>query len=225
MAMITIETENTVLAETRPTAGRSHGCNGIGAKRANADIPADEILAELDRIVASADFRASERNRRVLQYVVRCALEGRESEINAHAIATRVYGRAETFNPLKDPIVRIEMARLRRDLELYYLKSGARNPLRLAIPKGRYLPKVTRAAAADVRMTGASASPFLVSVLRTSLLAWSGAPEAGAAWQDLLLADPNLLANLQSSVVREVGDEEVAKLIVEGVLRAARRNA
>jgi hypothetical protein len=221
--MITIETENTVLAGTRPTAGRSHGYNGVAAGRTSADIPREEILAELDRIVASADFRASERNRRVLQYVVRCALEGREAEINAHAIATRVYGRAETFDSLKDPIVRIEMARLRRDLEMYYLKSGARNPLRLSIPKGRYLPKVTRAATADFPTTGVSASPFLVSVLRTSLLAWSGSP-AAAAWQDLLLAAPNLLVNLQSSVAREIGDEEVTKLVVEGVLRAARRN-
>ena len=118
------------------------------------------------------------------------------------------------------------MARLRRDLELYYLKSGARNPLRLSIPKGRYLPKVTRALAHAATMPsgGSTASPFLVSVLRTSLLAWSGAPNAAAAWQDLLLADPNLLANLQTSVVREVGDDEVAGLIVEGVLRAARRS-
>jgi hypothetical protein len=222
--MITIETENTVRAETCPTAGRSHGYNGVAAGRTSADIPREEILAELDRIVASADFRASERNRRVLQYVVRCALEGREAEINAHAIATRVYGRPETFNSLKDPIVRIEMARLRRDLEMYYLKSGARNPLRLSIPKGRYLPKVTQASTrGEALSAGGTAHPFLVSVLRTSLLAWSGSPAAAAAWQDLLLADPNLLANLHGAVLREVGDEEVTKLVVEGVLRAARR--
>ena len=79
---------------------------------------------------------------------------------------------------------------------------------------------------AEGNLPGVStASPFLISVLRTSLLAWSGAPAAAAAWQDLLLADPNLLANLQTSVVSEVGDDEVAKLIVEGVLRAARRTA
>jgi len=189
-----------------------------------AGVSHEEIQSELNRIIGSQDFPASERNRRVLEYVVRCALEGRESDINAYAIATRVYGRPEKFDPLKDPIVRIEMARLRRDLELYYLKSGARNPLRLSIPRGRYLPQVTRHRGNETAPASASSSPFLVSVLRASLLAWSGAERpAAAAWQDLLLSEPNLLANLHGAVLREVGDEEVTKLIVEGVLRAARR--
>lgn len=220
--MITIKTENTLLREKyAPTTSSLHSTTG----RANGEIPADEILAELDRIVGSADFRASERNRRVLQYLVRCALEGRELDITAYKIATHVYGRPETFNALKDPIVRIEMARLRRDLEMYYLKSGRANPLRLNIPKGRYVPTLTRAGEAGAEPGDAStASPFLLSVLRAALCACSGAgAAAAAAWQDLLLADPNLLANLQDSVRREVGDEEVTRLIVEGVLRAARQ--
>lgn len=166
-----------------------------------------EILAELDRIVTSSDFCASELNRRVLQYLVRCALERRDGEMDAYHIATRVYGRSAAFDSLKDPIVRIEMARLRRDLELYYLKSGAANPLRLSVPKGRYLPQVTRAAVrGGDGADGATVNTFLVSVLRASLLVWSGAPAAAAAWQDLLLSDPNLLANLQASVAREIGD-------------------
>jgi hypothetical protein len=103
------------------------------------------------------------------------------------------------------------------------LKGGGGRALRISIPKGAYFPQVTRATPSPTMADGAPASPFLVAVLRTSLLAWSGAPNAAAAWQDLLLADPNLLANLQTSVIREVGDDEVAKLIVEGVLRAARR--
>lgn len=218
--MINMENVRTVVGidgAATPRLGRARSGFGDG-------VSSEEILAELNRIVTSDDFRASERNRRVLEYVVRCGLEEREADINAYAIATRVYGRPESFNPIKDPIVRIEMARLRRDLELYYLKSGAGNPLRLSIPKGRYLPKVTRASGpGEAKSASAPASPFLVSVLRTSLLAWSGASEAPAAWQDLLLADPNLLANLHGAVLREVGDEEVAKLIVEGVLRAARR--
>jgi len=184
----------------------------------------EEIQRELERIVDSKDFPASKRNRGALQYIVRCALEGREAEITAYAIATRVYGRPETFNPLRDPIVRIEIARLRRDLELYYLKSGARNPLRISIPKGRYLPWVTRHGEPKLSRESATCSPFLVSVLRTALLAWSGLKsEASAAWQDVLRAEPSQLANLHGTVLREIGDEEVTRLIVEGVLQAARK--
>lgn len=185
-----------------------------------------EIQCELERILDSKDFPASERNRRTLQYIVRCALEGRAAEISAYAIATRVYGRPKTFNSCKDPIVRIEVARLRRDLELYYLKSGARNPLRLSVPKGGYLPWVARHGGLESSREPAPSSPFLVSVLRAALLAWSGAQrEASAAWQDLLLAEPSLLADLHGTVLREIGNEEVTRLIVEGVLHSARQTA
>lgn len=186
-------------------------------------ISAAEIREELERIIGSADFPASARNRRVLQYIVQCALQDRREEATALNIATRVYGRPKSFNPCKDPIVRIEMTRLRRDLETYYLKSGRGNALRISIPRGGYFPEVSRPVSGEVSPAAAQASPFLVSVLRVSLNAWSGAHDAAAAaWQDLLLSDPNLPANLQEAVLREVGDEDLARLIVEGVLRAAR---
>jgi len=223
--MINVENISAVAENEKTGAPRGDRYPSVSSGAFGDGVSPEEIRRELDRIIESKDFPASERNRRVLQYVVRCGLEGRASEISAHAIATRVYGRPENFNPLKDPIVRIEMARLRRDLELYYLKSGASSPLRLGIPKGRYLPQVTRVARSGGGSAagGVAASPFLVSVLRASLRAWSGAPDAAAAWQDLLLADPDLLANLQGAVHHEVADKEVTDLIVEGVLRAARR--
>jgi hypothetical protein len=189
-------------------------------------IPAAEVSAELDRIVGSDEFPASERNKRVLRHVVQCSLEGREEKITAYDIATHVYGRPEDFNAVKDPIVRIEMSRLRRDLELYYLKGGRHNPLRLSIPKGGYFPHVIRTAEKEAPApTGsATASPFLVTVLRAALSALGGRQEeAASAWQELLRANPSLVGNLHQSVARETGDEEVTRLIVDGVLRAAGR--
>jgi hypothetical protein len=106
---------------------------------ATGDLAAD-ARAELGRVLASADFPASERNRRFLAYVVEMELEGRIEEINAKSVATLVFGRRASFDPNKDPIVRIEAGKLRRDLETYYLKSGRHNPLRLSIPRGGYRP-------------------------------------------------------------------------------------
>ena len=222
--MINLENANTLVTAsesserlTRSVWTRRPGNFGEG-------LPVEEIRRELSLMLASADFTASERNRRVLQYVVECALQERVQDISAYHIATRVYGRGEKFDAVKDPIVRIEISRLRRDLEMYYLKAGRLSPLRFSIPKGRYFPKVARVVPVRPTSDKASASPFLVSVLRASLCAWSGAQDAAAAaWQDLLLADPALLENLHASVIREVGDEEVTKMIVEGVLRAARK--
>lgn len=190
------------------------------------DISAEEIRAELGCIIGSSDFRASERNRRVLQYLVECALQGRGEDVSAYHIATRIYGRPKNFNACSDPIVRIEMAHLRRDLETYYLKGGRANALRISIPKGGYFPSATRSVPGDESCGSTPASPYLVSVLRAALRAWSGAGDAAAAaCQDLQLADPALFDNLHASVLREVGDEEVARLIVEGVLRSARQKA
>jgi hypothetical protein len=184
-------------------------------------LPAAEVLAELARVVSSPDFAASPRNRRVLQYIVRCALEGRENELTAYHIATRVYDRAPTFDPIKDPIVRIEMAKLRVDLEMYYLKSGARNPLRISIPKGSYVPRVAPAPpGADGKLAG---GPHLVAVLRAALCAWSDDREgAVSAWRDLKQADPTWPAELQACAARALEDEKVVRLVVEGALRAGR---
>lgn len=205
----------------------SAGVEPVARHRHVNGVPSEEVLAELWRITSSADFKASPRNRRVLEYLVQQLLEGRHGEIKAYHIATRVYGRPATFDPIKDPIVRIEMAKLRRDLEVYYLKSGAGNPMRISIARGRYLPQVSRVArgsrAARGKSRAAVADAFLVSVLRAALCAWSGDREgAAAAWQDLKLADPTWPANLQNGVSRPLGDEKVSRLLVEGVLRAGR---
>ena len=101
---------------------------------------AEDVSAELKRILGSRDFPATARNRKFLAYVVRKELEGAPQEITSRHVAKSVFGRRSSFDPNKDPIVRIEAGRLRRDLEVYYLKSGQSSPLRITIPKGGYRP-------------------------------------------------------------------------------------
>lgn len=104
---------------------------------------ATDIAAELQRVLDSPDFPATPRNRKFLAYVVEKELADSLQEISATLVATRVFGRGDGFDPNKDPIVRIEAGKLRRDLETYYLKSGRRNPLRIGLPKGDYRPSFT----------------------------------------------------------------------------------
>jgi hypothetical protein len=111
----------------------------LQAPAALGDLAAD-ARAELDRIVKSADFPATDRNRKFLTYVVENELAGRLEEITPILLGKRVFQRDENFDPNEDPIVRIEAGKLRRDLETYYLKAGRRNPLRISIPKGAYRP-------------------------------------------------------------------------------------
>jgi adenylate cyclase len=76
-----------------------------------------EVRESLQKVLASSAFTASIRNRRFLSYVVEETLEGRGDRIKAYSIALAAFDRNEDFNPLSDPIVRIEASRLRRSLE------------------------------------------------------------------------------------------------------------
>jgi TolB-like protein/tetratricopeptide (TPR) repeat protein len=51
-----------------------------------------------------------------------------------------VFGRDDSFDPQADPVVRLEARRLRRDLDSYYVNAGQDNAVRIAIPKGSYVP-------------------------------------------------------------------------------------
>jgi len=112
------------------------------------DFSEDEIREELKRVIASENFPATARNRKFLAYTVERALQNDSTtrRITAFDVATQVLGRRDNFNPIKDPIVRIEAARLRKDLETYYLKSGRSNPLRIEIPRGGYEAVFVRSA-------------------------------------------------------------------------------
>jgi tetratricopeptide (TPR) repeat protein/TolB-like protein len=105
----------------------------------------EEALAELERVLQSATFEATDRNKRFLKYVVSETLAGRGDRIKAYSIGTSVFGRGDGFDPLQDPIVRIEAGRLRRSLEHHYLLTpSAQGNLRIAIPKGTYVPVFER---------------------------------------------------------------------------------
>src|SRR5579862_6852217 len=101
----------------------------------------EAVKEELARILASASFERSPRHRKFLALVVSLALQGRSGEIKEVTLAVLAFDRAPgSFDPQRDPIVRVEAARLRRKLERYYLTGGAQGTIRIAMPKGHYRP-------------------------------------------------------------------------------------
>ena len=88
----------------------------------------EEVRQELSTLLGRAEFHASERNRRFLSYIVEETLQGRADRIKAYSIAIATFDRSDDFDPLTDPIVRIEASRLRRSLEHYYLTAGKVRP-------------------------------------------------------------------------------------------------
>ncbi len=101
---------------------------------------AEKIQQQLQRILASPEFQATDRQREFLQFVITETIAGRDQEIKGYTVATQVFGRKEDFDQATDPIVSIQANRLRRALERYYLVAGQQDPVRIDIPKGTYVP-------------------------------------------------------------------------------------
>ncbi|MGW8267178.1 MAG: hypothetical protein ACWGSQ_12490 [Longimicrobiales bacterium] len=98
----------------------------------------------MDRILGHRDFEATQRMREFLRFVVEETLSGRSHRLKGKTIAREVFGRGRDFDPAHDPVVRVQAGRLRRVLERYFLLGGARDPVRIDIPKGGYVPVFTR---------------------------------------------------------------------------------
>ena len=107
---------------------------------APGDLPADTVLKQLNRILASPGFSRNERLSRFLRFVVEQHLEGRDAEIKESLIAVEAFGRKPDYDPKEDSIVRSEAARLRARLAEYYASEGSGDQVVIELPKGRYTP-------------------------------------------------------------------------------------
>jgi adenylate cyclase len=86
------------------------------------------IQQQVNRILTSPEFKATDVQKSFLTFVVETALAGRSHEIKGYTVATQVFGRGEEFNQATDPIVSIQANKLRRALERYYLVAGQNDP-------------------------------------------------------------------------------------------------
>jgi len=98
------------------------------------------IASELERIAVSRGFSKAERCLRLLRYVTECALAGRGSELKEYTLAVEVFERPQSFDPRVDPVVRLEVRRLRLKLAEYYQHEGAADAVVIELPKGAYVP-------------------------------------------------------------------------------------
>jgi hypothetical protein len=80
----------------------------------------EAIRQQLDRILRSGPFHQSRRRQRFLEYLVNETLAGRGERLKGYNVALEVFDRPESFDPVTDPLVRIEAARLREKLREYY---------------------------------------------------------------------------------------------------------
>jgi len=99
-----------------------------------------KIKQQVSRILETQSFKSSNILSRFLYYIVSETLEGKEGSLKEYVIATNVLNRNTDFDPQLDAIVRIHARRLRNLLDEYYKSEGLNDPIKISIPKGRYVP-------------------------------------------------------------------------------------
>jgi len=84
-------------------------------------------------------FRATQL-RDMLLFIVRQTILNPEEPIHEFDIAYQVLGRRSDFNPLDDNIVRVQMAHLRKKLDLYFSTEGNQEDIVITVALGNYKP-------------------------------------------------------------------------------------
>jgi TolB-like protein len=111
-----------------------------------APIEGAEIEASLGRLLASALFIKAHRMRRLLQFLVKRSMAGPAQSFKEVIIGIEVFDRDPArYDPAEDPIVRVQVGRLRTRLQTYYALEGEHADVVFSIPLGSYAPTIERA--------------------------------------------------------------------------------
>lgn len=100
-----------------------------------------ELTKEIDYLFASYLFCNKPQMKRLLSYLVQHCNDDSETAFDQRAIAVECLGRGDDFDPAENPVVRIEVGRLRRLLNRFYEEEVARS-IGISIPLGQYRPVI-----------------------------------------------------------------------------------
>lgn len=107
---------------------------------------ADAIKLSLQKVLLSKDFGRAQRMRELLHFLVLQKLSGSQRETHEYAVGIEVFKRnPATYNTCNDPIVRVQVGRLRERLRAYYADAGRDDQIRFTIPVGSYMPEIAMA--------------------------------------------------------------------------------
>jgi TolB-like protein/Flp pilus assembly protein TadD len=125
--------------------------------------PDSEVRVQIERILKSKPFAASERLQRFLSWTVEQVLHGEAQNIKQFTIGQEVFDRGSAFDPRTDSIVRTEAQRLRRKLSEYYRGEGHPDSILVSFEAGSYVPIVKTRAGPHSRKRTEAFAPVPVS--------------------------------------------------------------
>jgi hypothetical protein len=100
---------------------------------------ADEIRAQLERILQSHQFRTSQRCLSLLRYVTEQTLAGETQSLKERTIGVEVFGRPPDYDTGQDPIVRATAAETRKKLAQYYQEPEHSSEVLIELRPGSYI--------------------------------------------------------------------------------------
>lgn len=172
------------------------------------EVNAEDKKAALESVLQTASFLRAEQLRQFLRFICDMEISGRAAEITEYLIGVEALGRAPGYSTAEDSIVRRRAIDLRDKLDEVYTSELSGAPIRIELPKGRYVPHFVPAPApappnpspAEVRPGPSSAAGGRVSA-RAFLLGFV----AGAFTSAALLIALRAPAPLPAGPTAELG--------------------
>ncbi|WP_323800111.1 hypothetical protein [Parasphingorhabdus sp.] len=96
------------------------------------DATALQLCLERDRLLSDPEFARSPSMCKLLRFLVEYKLSGNSVPLKSYTIATDALGRDANFDSQTDSYPRVQMGRLRRLLDNFYLRKGGENRLTIA---------------------------------------------------------------------------------------------
>ena len=102
--------------------------------------PRNECKLQAQKILQSASFHNAATLQQLLRYLAQKTFDPSAESPKEYTIGVEALGRPAGFDPKADPIVRVQMHRLRQKLREYYDSDGLHDAIVMEIPKGQHLP-------------------------------------------------------------------------------------
>jgi hypothetical protein len=117
--------------------------NGVTKEASVLPPSREDLLATLERVIASPQFRGASRLQEFLRHIVDRTLEGDLDALRETRLGIDVFARGDRFDPGSDSIVRTQATLLRKRLAGYYADSGTHDRIRIDLPRGGYVAQFT----------------------------------------------------------------------------------
>lgn len=122
----------------------------------------DLVRDELTRLTDSDFLRRPPSHLRLLRYLVEHRLANDDGALREMSIGIEVFHRdPATFDPRTDPIVRVNVSRLRERLVKHYAMFEVLPQVRIDLPKGHYIPEFVEIGAKQLAAPRLLLPPFV----------------------------------------------------------------